>query len=181
MKRARGMNRFSGAGAILLSALACFHPVAITAEAFKDVSKEISDARSIIRSAEVYLIARDSSFRYNFGESDVIRGGCRYVITSAADLDSLIDVLANVQLLQVPASQEEDDARIVIHLSQGDARIYTLVLGPDYSTANSRGEYRVTGNAINSVVPVVATNGIERDLRFWASQHRSLAPKACGH
>lgn len=180
MKIACSIKRFTSAGAILLSALACFHPAALAAEAFKDVSKEISGARSVIRSAEVYLLGlRDD--RFTVEESDVVRSGCRYVVTTAADRDSLIDVLADAQLVQLPASPEADSPRIIIRLSQGDARTFTLVLGPDYSTANSHGEYRVTGNAINSAVPVVANNGIERDMRFWASQHRSLAPKACGH
>lgn len=170
----------ANAGAILLSAWVCLGPPAFAAEASKDVSREISDARSDIRSAEVYLLGlRDD--RFTVEEIDVVRSGCRYVVTSAADLESLIDVLADAQLVQAPASQEADDPRIVIRLSQGNARNYALVLGPDDSDANSRGEYRVTGNAVNSTVPVMATKGIERDLRFWASQHRSLAPKACGH
>jgi hypothetical protein len=180
MKRGNDIQRFSCACAIVFSALASFTQPALATEAFKDVSKTISDLRSVIGSANVYLIGRDQSFIRAYDEIDVVRSGCRYVITSAADLDSLIEVLANARLEQVPASEDGYDARIVIRLYQGDSRVHTLVLGPDYSNANSNGEYRFPAGATNSVIPVEAKNGIERDLRFWVSQHRSLAPKACG-
>lgn len=143
-----------------------------------DISRAISDVRSVISSAEVYLISRGSIRAYE--EIDVVRSGCRYVVTSAADLDSLIEVMANARLEQVPPSADGYDARILIRLHLRDARVHALVLGPDYSNANSNGEYRFPAGAATSVIPVEAKNGIERDLRFWASQHRSLAPKACG-
>lgn len=152
----------------------------MAAEGFTDVSRELDDLRRDIRSAEVYLIARDQSFRYTYGESDVLRSGCRYAVTSASDLGSLIDVLANAELVQVPARKDEYDARIVIRLHRADSRVHAVVLGPDYANANSNGEYRVAANATSSVVPVAATkHGIESGLRLWAAQHQSLAAKRC--
>lgn len=177
MKRGIDIQRLACACAIAFSAMGIDRPARAT-EPSNDISKAISDVRSVISSADVYLISRGSIRAYE--ESDVVRSGCRYVITNGTDLTSLIDVLASARLEKVPASQDGYDARIVIRLYQGDSRVHALILGPDYSNANSNGEYRFSVGATHSAIPVEAKNGIERDLRFWVAQHRSFASKACG-
>lgn len=162
-----------------LMILATYQP-AVANDAVEDVSRQLSDLRASIDSAEVFLIARDTSPIHNFGEYDVVRTGCRYIVKKATDLGSLMDVLVNARLTQVPENEDGYDGRVLIRLYQGGSVIRSLLLGPGYSNANSYGAYKVVASGSDRTFPVEAKNRIERDLRFWAAQHRSLAIRACG-
>lgn len=142
-----------------------------SAAAQADASKWMSELRGAVDSAEVFLIERDRTFRYAFAENDVTRAGCRYAVSSPEDLDSLIEVLNGAKLVQITPDKSEVDGRIVVRFSKGDARLSTLLMGPDYSNAKARGTYRRDGSSI----AVEAANGIEADMRLWAAQHKQLA------
>lgn len=165
---------------VIGAAMPALIPPAVANEAVENVSKQIRDMRAHVTSAEIYLIPSNMESRYDYGENDVVRMGCRYVVDKTADLDSLLEVLVTAQFTQVMPSNHEYDARMVVRFRQGDSKLHTLVLGPDYDNANANGEYRVMANGLDHAISVEAKNKIERDLRFWASQHRSLAGKACG-
>lgn len=166
------------AGAIFALALAFALESANAGEA-KDISKQISELRDTIRTAEVFLVPRGVALREALGERDVVRIACRHAnfATSPADVGSLIDVLVNAKLMGIPADKEGYDARIVVYL-QGTSRLFTLVLSQDYDNAHARGVFRREGNP-SLTTHVEATNGIERDLGIWAAQHESLKTNRC--
>lgn len=178
MKKGSGIYGFSRACVTAFMAWGSFDKTTLAATAFENISQDFRNAPSSISSADVYLIARDRSFRQTYGESDVVRSGCRFVVKSATDLDSLINVLADAELSRVPAPEESYDARIVVRFYENSG-IRTVVLGPDYANANAIGEYRLLTAAENTVISVQAKNGIERNMRHWAAQHRPLALKGC--
>jgi hypothetical protein len=178
LKEAKRTLRFPGACVVGLLMLVSCH-AAIADEARGDVSKRISNLRASVDLAEVYLLPRNIEPRYINDEGDIVRTRCRYVIRNKEDIDSLMSVLADAGLAEVPTTEDGFDGRMVIRLHEGKDRLHTFVLSPDYGNGNARGEYRLIGIGIYYVMPVEAKNRIERDLRFWASQHSALALHVC--
>lgn len=158
-----------------------------------DVSAEIGALSPRIDSAELYLVGRDRTFRAALRQADVMHMGCKYVVSAAPDIDSLVALLSGAGLTGTPATAlapdgatvddtagvQDDDARIVVRLHAGDNSTYTLVTGPDYSNAPSSGQFQRQHSGAISTSAVAARAGFERDVHFWAAQHAALAPSRC--
>jgi hypothetical protein len=157
--------------------LACSHQLAFAANAGKDVSEEIDAPRSSARYVELHIITGDVSFRSDLDEAGVIRLGCHFRATDQADIAGLIDVVAQARLTQKTRPLYDYDPRVVVRIYQDSQRYASIVMSMDYDNAAAQGLYRHDDGTDG--VPVEAKNGIHKELRFWASQHGSLAMKPC--
>lgn len=142
----------------------------------RNISSEIGTLRGSVASGEVYLVPRDMTFRRDLTEDDVVRLGCAYAVRDREDLGSLVQLLVDAGLVELPARGADGgyDGRMVVRLNDTQSRLVSVVLEPDYSNAPPRGLY-------NQVTPVQATNGLEKSLRLWASRHKELARHSCSN
>jgi hypothetical protein len=165
MKAENMSTRFAYAVAGGAVIFACLTSPAVAAGELKDVSKQISDARGSVLSAEVMLVPRGVSFRTRLGENDLSRNSCTYEVSEKQDLDSLLDTLAHAAIVEVAEPKARLDARIGVFLHASDGSVVRLVTGPDYDNAPSSGIFDRT-------TPVVAQKGFESDMRIWAAQRK---------
>jgi hypothetical protein len=165
MKEENRTKKFFCACATAALALVCFYQPAVAAEAVKDVSKEISDMRTTVVSAEVLLTAGNLEARNAHSEKDLQGMARKYNVSGKEDLDSLIDILANAGIVQAPGLLDDYDARIGVYLHTKDGSTVKLVTGPDYEPADG---------TFNGTTPVALKKGIEADLRIWAARHQSI-------
>ena len=166
MKEEPVINKTLCAIAICALALAGLYQSAVATETPKDVSKEISDLRDTVVSAEVYLVAPGIASRINFTERDVLGVvSCMYEASGKKDVDSLIDVLADAGIVEQVEPPRNYDARIVVYLHTVEGDTIPLVTGPQYTTEPARGIY-------NSSLRVVTKMGFEPNLRHWAAQRK---------
>lgn len=165
----------------LCAALLAPGPAAPAARAApRDVSAEIAARRGVIDLAELILMPQLLELRgYDASEQTIIARGCHYVARNRTDIDSLIDVVAAAKLNAAPAPADGYIGQIMVRLHEDGAREHTIVLDQDYDSASASGAYRVADHAATSTTPIQAETKTERDLRFWASQHRTLAGR-CG-
>lgn len=162
---------------LILNAALLAAPLARAAP--RDVSAEIAARRATIESAELALLPRHYEQRNDLSEQDIERQGCRYALRGRADIDSLVDLIAAAGLA-TPTTPDVDPyvGQILIRLHEGE-RDHTIVLDKDYDNARARGQYRIAERGTTSAAEIEAATSTERDLRFWASQHRSLATGRC--
>jgi hypothetical protein len=181
MENATRRSAFLRACVIGVLTLASYQP-AVATEALKDVSKEMSELRSSATTVDLYLAAKDVTYRADLHEADVLRMGCHYRAQNAQDVGELLDLVVNANWVSTQPSVYGYDARIVVHVHQGNAHYVSLVITPDYSNAYARGMY-YSGprTASTQEVTVEARSKIEKDLRFWASQHETLVVKPSCH
>lgn len=177
------LKRVIAIHAFFIGAFMLAHPdhPAFASEKGKDVSKEISELRNTVSSAELFLAPPNATFRADLKAPDVIRMSCHYKATSPDDVSSLIDLIANARVIEASSDKDGYDARVVVRLYDGDSKHSTLIMSPDYSNAPANGGYLAMSKGGNQEIPVVANTGIEKELRFWASQHQSLTNKPCPH
>lgn len=140
-------------------------PFAGAGEVLKDVSKEISNLRKHIVSAEVWLVPRNTESRAEIMEADIPEAACPYQAIEQKDLDALMNVLVSAGIAEA-ASPEPDDVRIAIYLQTDTGTVIKLLTGPDYSNGPARGLY-------NRDVPIAIKSGFETAMRAWASQRQS--------
>jgi hypothetical protein len=158
-------------GALMLAS----YQSAVATETPKDVSKELSDLPTTATSVDLYLGARDATYRYDLSESDVLRMGCHYRTQTPGDTRELLNVLMGAGWVVTPPLVHGYDARIVVHIHQGSSRYVSLTMTPDYSNAFASGSFYVGPRSdLTRDIYVEAHGKVERDLRFWASQHESL-------
>lgn len=145
----------------------------------RNISAEIGALREKIVSAELVMLPKYYELRGMTGrELDYER--CRYHVRNKADLDSLIDVIADAKLEAIPANPGGYVGQILIRLNESATKTHEVILDQDFDNADTRGEYRLTQHdATTDTTAIQAGTKTERDLRFWASQHRSLAPNGC--
>lgn len=164
---------------LALAALLAIGPPAARA-APRDVSSEIAARRSAINSAELILMPSLLELRgYDPSEQHMVMRGCHYVARDRADLDSLIDVVVDAKLASAAPPAEGYISLMRIQLHEGEHRAHTIVLSEDADNVYANGDYRLAEHGTVSTIPIQAGTKTERDLRFWASQHRPLATGRC--
>jgi hypothetical protein len=156
----------------------------VTSAHASDVPKEISDLRETALYAELYLLGNEFSTNHDLGQVDVIRSGCHYKTTSQEELSSLLDVVADSQVQQVPPVKWGLDVRIVLRIYTDPTHHIAFVMGQDYANAPARGRFfAADADAVTAIPPsapfIEAKNGMQKSLRFWGIQHPELAVKPC--
>jgi hypothetical protein len=135
------------------------------AETGKNVSKEISDLRSTVVSAEVLLTSGNLEARHSHSEKDLQGMARKYKVSNKEALDSLINIMANAEIVEAPSPQDGYyDARIGVYLHTKDGSTVRLITGPDDEPAIG---------TLNGTTPVALKKGIEADLQIWAASHQS--------
>ena len=137
------------------------------------ISLEISRAFSKALVVNVYLLPPDVNVRYDLGEGDVMRMGCKFEIRDPAEIHNFAGVVASSNL-RLDSNDEAVDGRVLIRISNDYKNYSTILMGYGKSNSNSRGIY-------NGVIPVFSEGNFEKNLRTWTAHKQTLDSKPCLH
>lgn len=137
------------------------------------ISLEISRAFSKALVVNVYVLPPGANVRYDLGEGDVMRMGCKFELHNPAEIHNFAGIVASSNL-RMDSDVGAVDGRVLIRISDDYKNYSTLLMGYGKSNSTSHGVY-------NGDIPVFSEGNFEKNLRAWIARNQTLNTKSCLH